>query len=258
MTQKHMGLACALAAAAALSACGPALEDSGAAAADPLRCDDPDAARSPCLSPMHSGDYYADWSDAYFDTMDYTVELDGPMPYSELVARWEWPPWLLLTAFSRENIESTDTLLLLYPSVVEDRDCRAFDEQPFGRCRVTFYYDDHGGRPCPIYEEFTFNDDGEITFIEAWSDLDGYLPMDDGADPWAEGEDVSRLSTRVPGLGNPEGRIDLDGPAMTDAAATDADVADFVYRANDWYDTWIDTYAASGDTLWSDGCGWDD
>ena len=101
-----------------------------------------------CLKPVMSAEYYIEQSSAYFDTMDYTVELDGWPPYSELVARWEWPPWLKLTAFTRDNIESTDTLLQLYPSIVTDRVCQAFDTHPFGRCFVMFYYDAHDGLGC--------------------------------------------------------------------------------------------------------------
>ena len=162
-----------------------------------------------------------------------------------------------LTAFGLENIESADTLLRLYPSTIPERDCRFFEQQPFARCRVTFYYEDeaHEGRGCPIYEEFAFNDRGEMTFIEAWSDLDGFRPMAD-EDPWAEAAGVPRLSTRIPGLGNGEGLMDLDGDAMADAAATDADVADFVYRANNWFETWSAEVEAAGDDLWERGCGW--
>lgn len=222
-------------------------------AVDPCVGDD---ALSSCATPTLSAAYYIEKSDAYFDTMDYTVELAEPMPYAEQVARWEWPPWLLLTAFGRENIEATDTLLRLYPSIVRERECRAFDTQPFGRCRVVFYYDAHDGRPCPIYEEFTFNDDGDITFIEAWSDLAGLKPMDD-ADTWAQAPDIDRLSTRVPGLGTPAGDIDLRGDAMTTAAQTDPDIEDFVRRAQDWYDTWSEALEVSGGReMWEQGCGW--
>jgi len=228
---------------------GAAVGDSGSA--DPCAGD---GAPSTCLSPTQSADYYVTWSSAYFDTMDYTVELDGWPPYSELVARWEWPPWLKLTAFGRDNIEATDTLLQLYPSTVPERDCQAFDTQPFGRCFVTFYYDEHDGLPCPIYEEFTFNDAGEITFIEAWSDVDGLRPQA-ADDRWAEG-DIDRLSTRIPGLGTPSGRIDLEGEAMAAAATADPDVADFVARAKDWYASWLTEYQAAGDDLWAVGCGW--
>ena len=212
-------------------------------------------ARTPCSEPVFDAAYYAEQSSAYFDTMDYTVEAGWP-PYSEHVARWEWPPWLMLTAFGREDIEASDTLLTLYPSIVVDRDCRGFDTQPFGRCRVTFYYDAHDGLGCPIYEEFSFNDDGEITWIEAWSDQPGMLPMGDD-DPWAEGDDVTRLSTRIPGLGTADGAIALDSEAMQEAAAADADVADFVARAEDWTTAWRQELADTDtDTMWSVGCGW--
>lgn len=215
-----------------------------------------EGALASCLSPTQSAEYYVTQSDAYFDTMDSRVDLQQWPPYSELVARWEWPPWLKLTAFTREHIESSDTMLRqLLPSIVEDRVCEAFDTQPFGRCYVVFYYEEHDGLGCPIYEEFTFNDQGEITFIEAWSDLPEYLPMD-ANDTWAEADDVPRLSTRVPGLGNETGLIDLDGEAMTAAAETDVDVADFVVRANDWAVTWQEELEAAGDDLWDRGCGW--
>ncbi len=218
-----------------------------------------DDALSTCLSPTMDEAHYVQWSDGYFNTMDSEQDRDVVPPYSELVARWEWPPWLKLTAFGYDNILATDQLLRLYPSTIPERDCRFFAEQPFGRCRVVFYYEDeaHEGRGCPIYEEFTFNDAGEITWIEAWSDLPGFLPMDGAVDPWAEGEDVDRLSTRIPGLGNAEGLIDLDGEAMLAAADADADVADFLARANDWYATWSAEVDAAGDSLWPVGCGWE-
>ena len=216
-----------------------------------------DDALSTCLRPTMAPAYYADWSSGYFDTMDSAVEEPAEMPYSELVARWEWYPWLKLTAFGYDNILATDALLRLYPSTIPERDCRFFDEQPFGRCRVVFYYEDveHEGRGCPIYEEFTFNDAGEITWIEAWSDLPGFLPMADADDLWGEGE-VSRLSTRIPGLGNAGGLIDLDGEAMAAASAADPDVADFVGRANDWYATWAAELEANREFMWEVGCGW--
>ena len=137
-----------------------------------------------CLAPTREPGHYVAQGLAYFDTLDVDADPDSAPTYAELVARWEWPPWLKLTAWTRDNIEATDTLLRLYPSIVEERDCRAFGTQPFGRCRVVFRYEDHGNLPCPIYEEFTFNDSGEITWIEAWSDQPDLRPMDPDADPW--------------------------------------------------------------------------
>ena len=232
----------------ALGACTPAA-DTG-----PDPCSH-DGALSGCLEPTQTPEYYAAMSSMYFDTMDTSVELDGWPPYSELVARWEWPPWLKLTAYTRENIEATDTLLTLYPSVVPERDCRAFDTQPFGRCVVVFYYDAHEGRGCPIYEEFSFNDAGEITWIEAWSDVDGLRPTS-AEDPWGEQGDIGRLSARIPGLGNAEGKIDIDSVWMEEAAEADPDVADFLVRANDWQATWLEEYASAPDDYWDVGCGW--
>lgn len=232
-----------------LLACADTADDTAAAP-----CDGPGALLD-CSTPHQTADYYADVSSRYFDTMDYTVALAEPMPYAEWVARWEWPPWLKLTAYGRENIEVADALLTLFPSIVSERDCRGFGTQPFGRCRVTFYYDDHQGLGCPIYEEFAFNDGGEVTWIEAWSDQPESLPM--GADdPWAEGDGVARLSARVPGLGTPTGAIALDSAQMAAAEATDPELADFADRARDWHQTWLDELNAAPDDMWEVGCGW--
>ncbi len=236
-------------------AAGCAAGNKAASSTDADPCDS-EGALSSCVQPAFDADYYIEQSQLYFNTMDTSQNMQVGPDYGEKVVRWEWPPWLLLTAFGREHIQTTDTFLQLFPSTIPQRDCRFFEEQPFGRCRVVFYYDDHDGRPCPIYEEFSFNEQGEMTFIEAWSDLPGYLPMDGDADPWANGEEVTRLSSRVPGLGNAEGLIDLDGEAMAAAMERDPDVADLVARAGDWATYWAEAYAAAGDNLWSEGCGW--
>ena len=113
-------------------------------------------------------------------------------------------------------------------STVPVRDCRGFDTQPFARCYVEFEYEEG---PCPIYEEFAFNDAGEMTFIEAWSNLPDLLP-NAADDPWAEDPDFPRLATRVPGLGNETGTLDLESEWMQAAAAADPDVADFFAAKN--------------------------
>jgi hypothetical protein len=107
-----------------------------------------------------------------------------------------------------------------------------------------------------FYEEFVFNDQGEITFIEAWSDQPEYLPMGDIDDRWAEGQDVRRLSTRVPGLGNETGLIDLDSDAMQRAAAQDPELADFVWRADDFWPTYLEAVQEAGTDYYACGCGW--
>ena len=224
---------------------------------DPIAECDTQAAKADCLEPTMSAEYYVEQAHLYFNTMDTAEDRTIHPEYSEFVVRWEWPPWLLLTAFGRDHILSTDTLLRAYPSTIPERDCRFFEQQPFARCRVVFYYEDpeHAGRGCPIYEEFVFNDAGEMTFIEAWSDLPGQLPMPD-ADTWAEGNNVTRLSTRIPGLGTASGDIVLDSDEMSEASAEDPDIADLIHRANNWLETWTEAYTEAGDDLWERGCGW--
>ncbi|MCB9478127.1 MAG: hypothetical protein H6683_00455 [Deltaproteobacteria bacterium] len=221
-----------------------------------VACDDFEGTEpvSRALEPLFDAEYYAEQSSLYFDTIDIDSPLDLRPEYAELVARWEWPPWWKLTAYTRDAIEVTDRLLrILSPSTIPERDCRFFAEQPFGRCHVVFYYD---GEPCPIYEEFTFNNQGEVTFVEAWSDIPGLLPYDDPEDAWAEGEDVNRLSTRIPGLGKSSGRIDVDGACMAQVAAEDADVADFVKRAHRPWFYWTGEYFGNPESF-AQGCGWE-
>jgi hypothetical protein len=209
-------------------------------------------ATSACLAPTLSPEYYIEQSLKYFDTLDIEADPESVPNYSDLVARWEWPPWLLLTAYTKQTMMSTAVLLRQFdPSTVPVRDCRAFEVQPFGRCYISFEYE---GGLCPIYEEFTFNDQGEMTFIEAWSDLPGMRPMSD-SDRWAEGAFISRLSTRIPGLGNETGTIDLDSEWMKQAGQQDPDVAEFVRRAGDQWKYWWDELQAA-ENLYAIGCGW--
>lgn len=206
------------------------------------------------LTPQHPPEYYVDQANKYFDTLDTSADPDSMPTYSTLVARWELPPWLWLTGYGRDNMILTTELAVSFePSTVPTRDCRAFDVQPFARCYVNFEYD---AGDCPIYEEFVFNDQGEITFIEAWSDQPEFLPMPDPTDRWAEAPDVPRLSTKVPGLGNETGLIDLDSEAMQRAAAEDPEVADFVRRAKSFWPSWQQAGEEAGPDYYPRGCGW--
>jgi hypothetical protein len=213
----------------------------------------PDALAT-ALRPQQPPGYYVDQANKYFDTLDTSADPASVPNYSLLVARWELPPWLWLTGYGRENMKlTTDLAVSFEPSTVPTRDCRAFAVQPFARCYVSFEYE---AGDCPIYEEFVFNDQGEITFIEAWSDQPGLLPMSDPNDRWAEGPDVQRLSTRVPGLGNEVGLIDLDSEAMQEAASEDPEIADFVRRAQDFWAAWIEASDEAGPDYYARGCGW--
>jgi hypothetical protein len=170
----------------------------------------PDAAFSRNLSPKFPAAYYAEQGNKYFDTLDSYASRASKPNYSTHVIRWEWPPWLYLTGH-KDHWMTMDRLLVLYPTRVLNRDCRSFKVQPFSRCRVTFHYEWIDSY-VDIYQEFTFNDYGQITFIEAWTDEPGFLPMNATIDRWAEGKAVSRLSTRVPGLGRADGRYQAIPP----------------------------------------------
>lgn len=161
------------------------------------------AALSIASEPTFPGSHYVEQGERYFDTLDSYANSPRP-DYSSHVIRWEWEPWLLLTGHKDHWMEM-DRVLVLFPTEVVDRDCRAFPVQPFARCRVTFHYKWTDAKT-PIYEEFTFNDAGQITFIEVWSDEAGLRPMDPETDFWAENIGIERISTSVPGLGEPGGR----------------------------------------------------
>lgn len=243
-----------LAMALLLIQCGGGEVDTWAGKVDPLACNDESRALSRCLKPRQTPEYYIEQSQRYFDTLDVSVDPLIHPRYSELSARWEWPPWLKLTGYGAQMLTETASLVTLRdPSTVPTRDCRAFSEQPFGRCYVVFKYKEG---TCPIYEEFTFNDQGEMTFIEAWTPTPALMPMDATKDPWGEGPDVRRLSTRIPGLGSPTGRVDPRSPAMEKAAAADRDVADFAVRARDFWGTWFEELKLNGKNIYARGCGW--
>lgn len=214
----------------------------------------PGARLSTALTPHQQADYYVAQANKYFDGLDKTYSPFVLPNYSKLVARWEQPPWLLLTGFDRRNmIDTTRLALLTTPSTVPTRDCQAFAQQPFARCHVVI---DYAQGACPIYEEFTFNNLGEVTFIEAWSDQPGLGPTADPSDYWAQGAGVQRLSTRVPGLGNPMGLIDLDSYWMRSAARQDAQVADFARRAKAFWPWWLESLATAEPDFFAVGCGW--
>ena len=178
--------------------------------------------------PKFSAEYYINQGMKYFDSIDSYAPKGSKPKYAKTVIRWEWYPWLKLTGRGRFFMK-LDVLLKLYPTEVIDRDCRFFEVQPFTRCRVVFNYK-RKNTFVPIYEEFTFNDRGEISFIEAWTDKKDLLPMDPSIDPWAEGNNVRRLSTKVPGLGTRLGTVKARDKALKKAAIKDKDLKDLRKR----------------------------
>lgn len=211
-------------------------------------------ATATCLAPTFPPEHYVSEALRYFDTLDVSADPASIPDYGETVARWEWPPWLLLTGFGRSDmIDVSAGLRLVDPSTVPVRDCRYFDHQPFARCFVVFEY---AGGACPIYEEFVFDAAGRMTFIEAWSDLPGLRPQTDAMDPFGARRTFYRLSTRVPGLGHQDGLLDPTSPAMRSAAASDPHLAELALRAQDWQTHWVSAYQAAPTDFFARGCGW--
>ena len=216
-----------------------------------------DGALSTCLTPKFDSAYYIEQGVKYFLTMQSDIPNDVQPNYSPLVIRWEWPPWLLLTGYKKDFLIKSDILLKLNPTQYYKMDCQYFEEQPFCRCHVIF---DYSGDSCPIYEEFTFNNQGEITFIEAWSDFENLLPMDAGTDSiwdeneyWAKQNNVNRLSTKVPGLGNTTGKINVNSSWMANAVRIDTSVAELVRRLKNPITTYFQQLATHQEEL-SHGC----
>lgn len=184
----------------------------------------------------------------------------GKLPsYGPLVSRWEWPPdWYRLTGFQRDPTIRVDTVIRdAVPCICVNRSHVFSPTNPFVRSVVTFYYGSQGnkGKAIYIYEEFTFNDLAEMTFIEAWSiskeGFDNLTQLAQSNRPWpdkpqgttqtdgvtdASEPDIAftRLSTVIPGLGLNHGEIALKGDQMNEAAQQNATVKEFQREAGDF------------------------
>lgn len=104
----------------------------------PARCGT-DAALASCVAfdPRLNQTYY-DAAQLYFDELDPNYPLEFP-EYGAAVARWEWPPWLLLTAFGADDIRAVDTVdrsSAPYAVPAAHRHCWLSEQTPFARCRV--------------------------------------------------------------------------------------------------------------------------
>jgi hypothetical protein len=210
-----------------------------------------------CLAPTKTDSYYIAQAELYFDTLDVTKDPEKYPNYSQHVARWEWLPWLKLTGYGRAILVQGNKALTIRDghTTVPVKDCRAFPKQPFARCYVEFDYE---GKRCPIYEEFFFNDAGDTTFIEAWSNLPGKLPMADANDKWAEGAGVRRLGSKVPTLGGPAGDLDVYDDAYTAAAKLDPELADLLARSENFTSALVEELNSrvSEKAMYAEGCGW--
>ena len=158
----------------------------------------------PCLNPGtqsdryvsatdHDPEYYVEQANKYFDTLDPNAE-PGSMPYySEQVVRWEWPPAIAHGPWEAGMIDTAEVLKVGDPSTVPERDCR-FSKHNRSRdvtsslnTRVVL----------PYLRRVCLQRCGEMTFIEAWSDLPGLRPQQGDDDRFGERGTFYRLP-RVP------------------------------------------------------------
>ena len=108
---------------------------------------------------------------------------------------------------------------------------------------------------CPIYEEFTFNDKGEMTFIEAWSDLPGFCLKE----TMTVGQKSQTIRVSQPAYldwAMPQCTIDLEskGDKKT-AAQSDPELADFAKQAG-WTKYWREEVENADPDFFAIGCGW--
>lgn len=137
-----------------------------------------------------------------------------------------------------------------------------FVQNPFVRMIVEIHYEG-SSEPLRIYEEFSFNSQGEMTFIEAWSFpvSDANFPFkllprtktvdkveatpDSDGNIWPDQLKVYRLSTLIPGLGTSKGKPQVANKSskgmkvafrresdMCAASGMKARLADFCKRYN--------------------------
>ncbi|KAJ1625021.1 hypothetical protein T492DRAFT_1042876 [Pavlovales sp. CCMP2436] len=216
----------------------PPPEDCASSGCMPANCGTTGALAS-CLQPTQSARAYLRQADLYFNSVDPELynPLDSPTTlgypnYSPTAMRWEWPPWLLLTAFTKDQfivVDGIDRKESPFSVPKVNRECKYYNSSPFVRCAVNLWSTGVNRTTleswptssvtcgCTIWEEFTFNNDGEVTFVEAWSHS---LPKS------------ARMSARIPGLGQPSGAIDPnDGVVWDPIAAVQPDVATLHARA---------------------------
>ena len=140
------------------------------------------------LMAKEQAEYYKKQCDVYLDTLAATLHPDEIPNLSENVLRWDWTRQEL-TSRNRDTLIAMDVFCTaMAPDRVTGRQHKIYQEQPLGRSKVQFESEDgSGGDVREMYMEFTFNEKGQISFVESW-------PVDtDQKCWWLQGS--NRLST---------------------------------------------------------------
>lgn len=182
-------------------------------------------------------EYYIEQAHLYFDLIAGTKDRSlTQLFYSNWLIRYEWEPWLMLTA-QNNGVDTAKLIDSLEPEAIpcevpmEQRYVRFYTTNPFVRMMIRIYWPDRTSDIVTwIYEEFSFDRNNDICFIEAWSypestlsrgggkgyvienQNDPLLPSDkaipsDLTDEesnfcWPDQDRIYRMATHVPGLGD--------------------------------------------------------
>jgi hypothetical protein len=140
------------------------------------------------VNKTHTNDYYIHQAYLYFDFLD-TSKPFIPLNYADKCVRYEWSPWGSplsgVTGLGKLMHFFDKIYRFIYPCVIKNRTFQTYDINPFVRSTVTFHEMNAPYKTYDIYEEFSFNEKGEIIFIEAWT-------------PRTNHEYNDRLSTKIP------------------------------------------------------------
>ena len=183
--------------------------------------------------PNKDESYYINQANTYFSFLETTSKDHIEPNYSPSLIRWEWEPWLILTGLNDERTLIIDSLIRETGKCeCLDRELVFYNTNPFVRCRVTFYYGENK-TPIKIYEEFTFDGSGNISFIEAWYDVeDNKLQIPEREfDGWPKFCSVKRLSNLIPGYNKTDFILVLESSEMISQAELYDDVKNFKSRA---------------------------
>lgn len=194
-------------------------------------------ALSTCVQPTKGEEYYVGQALNYFAQLDPTQEKRDKALLSKGFLRFEWAPWTLFNGYADKLTHMVDAvdgkIGSFFPTSPEHRICTFHETNPFVRCSLIMWshYDDprtekapvsdalKGKAGCGIYQEFTFDQEGRISFTEVNSVT---LPKQ------------TRLSTRVPGLGR-TGEAAVHTDVLHDYSGNDPHLdflTDFFKRGN--------------------------
>ncbi|KAL7556649.1 hypothetical protein ACA910_017588 [Epithemia clementina (nom. ined.)] len=126
----------------------------------------------PSLMAPEQAEYYIKQCDIFLNTLTTTLRPAKIPNLSKTVMRWDWSHDRL-TGRNRDTLIAMDIFATaVAPEQSVESEHKIYQQQPLGRSMVQFQSVKSGDLRT-LYIEFTFNDEGEISFVEVWP-LDKY------------------------------------------------------------------------------------